>query len=194
VLFTAGTYFDTLATSMGCDSVIELSLTVNLLPSVYLGVDQTLCDWDSVVLDAGVHNSYLWSTGYTGQAITVDTSGAGIGTFAYSVEVEDNNCYASDTILITFTNCVGLADYDYAEVLVYPNPTNGVVMLEFSRADGTQYYIELYDITGKLLFAEFLYPENGEVFRRDFTYLEKGVYLIKIGNDTSQSSFRLILE
>lgn len=189
-----GTYFDTLATSMGCDSVIELSLTVNLVPSVYLGVDQTLCDWDSVVLDAGVHNSYLWSTGYTGQTITVDTSSTGIGTFAYSVEVEDNNCYASDTILITFTNCVGLTDYDYGEVLVYPNPTNGLIVLEFTRTDGTQYYIELFDIAGKLLFAEFLYPENGEVFRRDFTYLEKGVYLIKIGNDTSQSTFRLILE
>ena len=44
LLVAAGLYYDTLATVMGCDSVIELTLTVN--PSYNLFISETICDDD----------------------------------------------------------------------------------------------------------------------------------------------------
>jgi len=44
-LLTAGVYFDTIPNAGGCDSIIELTFTVNPLPVVSAGADQTDSKW-----------------------------------------------------------------------------------------------------------------------------------------------------
>ena len=65
--------------------------------NVQLGNDTVICGASSHILNAGISGaSYLWSTGETTQTVTVQTSGL------YWINVSNNSCSASDTILITF--------------------------------------------------------------------------------------------
>jgi len=99
---TPGGYAVTLyaISSQGCDTSITLSnyITVNPDPSVSLGVDDSLCENASMILDAGSGlTSYLWSTGATSSSINLNGTEGG----TYSVGVINNfGCTDADTILI----------------------------------------------------------------------------------------------
>lgn len=68
-----------------------------------LGADQTLCDGDELILDAGFgRDSYSWSTGETMQFITVDTSGQ------YIVTIVEGTCQATDTIDVVFNPSISV--------------------------------------------------------------------------------------
>lgn len=80
---------------------------------VNLGPDQVLCEGETATLDAGVFDSYLWSTGETGQSIAVMLTGQ------YSVTVGDGlgNTMA-DTVLVSF-NPMPLVDLGPDTTLCY---------------------------------------------------------------------------
>lgn len=72
--------------------------------SVYLPDDTVVCANGFLLLDAGnFYDSYLWSTGETTTAITISEPGV------YTVTVEANGCYASDSINVTQVICTGIA-------------------------------------------------------------------------------------
>ncbi|MBP7155937.1 MAG: hypothetical protein KBA60_08015, partial [Flavobacteriales bacterium] len=94
---TSGTYIVTV-TANGCSASDAVDITVNPLPIVDLGADQTVCADVPVLLDATVPGAtYLWQDGSTGAAFAPIVSGP------YSVTVTLNNCVASDATNITFT-------------------------------------------------------------------------------------------
>lgn len=85
--------YSVIASIGSCADTASAIVTVNPLPVVALGNDQTICEGQSVTLDAGnTGASYLWSTSETSQ--TVSVSEAGI----YWVIITLNNCLAKDTI------------------------------------------------------------------------------------------------
>ncbi|MBK8497291.1 MAG: gliding motility-associated C-terminal domain-containing protein [Flavobacteriales bacterium] len=85
--------FNVTATQDACSVSDAISVTVNPLPQVDLGVDQTLCAGDNAVLDATYPGaSYTWSTGAITPSINVNTAGT------YSVMVDLNGCAATDAI------------------------------------------------------------------------------------------------
>lgn len=92
-----GTYWVSVANG-GCtanDTIIVDFQT----SAVNLGNDITLCNGETVDLDAGnPGSSYLWSDNSTGQTLTVSTSGT------YWVEVNAGNCSDSDTIVVSTQN------------------------------------------------------------------------------------------
>lgn len=64
------------------------------VPTVDLGPDVVQCE-GTVTLDAGIADTYLWSTGETSQSITVDSTGN------YAVQISDDmGQTASDTVYI----------------------------------------------------------------------------------------------
>lgn len=87
----------------GTSDTIPLTVTINVPTPVSLGNDTTVCIGQSLVLNPGLFNSYLWSNSATTSSISVSNSGA------YSITVTDpNGCKAQDSILITFVPCVGV--------------------------------------------------------------------------------------
>ncbi|MBO4481627.1 MAG: gliding motility-associated C-terminal domain-containing protein [Bacteroidales bacterium] len=72
----------------------EVDVKVMAVPHPDLGPDTTICDGNSVKLDATCEHAerYEWATGETGPTITVDESGE------YSVTAYNGKCEASDTI------------------------------------------------------------------------------------------------
>ncbi len=117
------------------DGLITLTdtvmVTVNPLPVVDLGDDQTLCGINEYELDAGNPGSeYLWSTGETTQTITA----TGTGTNEFWVTVTNpTNCSASDTIMINFA---ALPEVDLGPDTVICH--NGEIMLDAGNP-GSEY-------------------------------------------------------
>ncbi len=64
---------------------------------IFSVADTTLCVGQSIVLDAGIGSTFLWSTGATTSSITVTTAGT------YWVQTQSGTCVKSDTITINYT-------------------------------------------------------------------------------------------
>lgn len=91
----AGTYYDTLKTAAGCDSVIVTHLTVREKPKPKLGNTRNICSGQNIILNPGNFNSYLWHDLSTTQQYTVSQPGT------YTVTVTNAfGCKASARIVI----------------------------------------------------------------------------------------------
>ena len=81
----------------GCSASDAIDITYIPVLIVDLGVDQTICVGDQLVLDATTPGgTYIWQDGSTGPSFTVTSAGT------YSVDVTASNCAASDAITIGF--------------------------------------------------------------------------------------------
>lgn len=90
----SGTYSVTATNANGCEAVASLTVTFNPVPVLNLPAEDTVCQGQQVVLDAGPgFNNYLWSTGATTQ--TISAGGQGI----YGVTVTNaQGCSATGEI------------------------------------------------------------------------------------------------
>lgn len=93
---TAGAYSVTVTDSNSCEGDDSYTLANFLVPTVDIGLDDTICDGFAKTLDAGVgFASYTWSNGSNTQTSTYDSSGT------HWVEVMDaNGCIASDSMML----------------------------------------------------------------------------------------------
>ena len=85
--------------SNGCQNTDQVVVTVNPLPIVNAGLDQSVCQNNTVTLSGSGANTYTWDNG------VVDNVGFQIGaTTTYTVTGTDlNNCQNTDQITITVT-------------------------------------------------------------------------------------------
>jgi hypothetical protein len=177
--------------------------TVSMYPEpvVYLGPpDTTVCIYDTVILNAGNPGSaYLWSNGSVEQEIVFGTTGIGYDLQTYAVEVvNENGCVGRGHINVIFSAdvCVGINDmFPSGRIHVYPNPARDMVRIDVQGGTGT--------LTGSLLttlgkvMRDFTLPESatGESsVNLDISGLSKGIYLVKIGNDSFIHIQKLVIE
>jgi hypothetical protein len=143
----AGEYWVQIETILGCFDADTLILTVEPMPVVNIGNDTTLCYYHDLYLDAGNPGAtYLWSTGETSQAVTVDTSDMVQGVKEIWVEVtSDNNCTATGSLTINFIDCTGLDEISLANISVYPNPSKSGTTFSFSLKSYSKVTLEIYN-------------------------------------------------
>ncbi len=95
VLQNAGTYYDTLSGSSGCDSVLQLNLSIWPNPLPDLGPDTMICAGQPYALDPGEYKTYLWQNGSNEPQFQVTASGK------YAVTVSDEHgCRGRDSVEI----------------------------------------------------------------------------------------------
>lgn len=174
----------------GCSASDVETIIVNPAPSVSLGPDTTICAGSFLLLNAANTGSvFSWSTGATTQSITVDTSGRGLGTFAFRVTVTSQvGCFNRDTINVTFDICSGVNDLvsNTSQLRVYPNPIHSSCVIV--TPENAQ--LQLMDNQGRIVLQrELLSGEN--ILYPD---LPAGIYIARIINDREVSSFRLVKE
>lgn len=93
---SSGTYSVTVTTAQNCSATFDALVTLAPLVSVELGNDTSICQGQTLLLDAGTPGSnYLWNNGATTQTINVSTSGT------YSVSVSNGNCSATDVMQLS---------------------------------------------------------------------------------------------
>jgi gliding motility-associated-like protein len=90
-----GIYRDTVVSSIGCDSIITTTLSVNPKPVPQLGPDSDICDGASLQLNPGSFSSYEWQDNSTAGSFTATMPGL------YWVKVTNGfSCEATDSMEI----------------------------------------------------------------------------------------------
>ncbi|MBA4303180.1 MAG: hypothetical protein C0424_03035 [Sphingobacteriaceae bacterium] len=140
-----GTYW-VLVNDRGCFASDTIIVTLDTLSTIQVMPDTSVCPGDEIILSAaGFGVSYLWSTGASTAAITVNDTGN------YIVEVTTSNgCILSDTIRVRYRCDTRV----YFPTAFTPNGDrlNDVFMPALRSADLGTYELLIYDRWGRLVF------------------------------------------
>lgn len=77
--------------------------------------------------------------------------------------------------------------FDNNDITIYPNPSSGSIFI--SQLD--QYNMNIYDVTGKQVFAKKALGANEEI---NLSFLENGIYFVKVQSNEKQNTIKLILK
>jgi len=90
---------------------------------------------------------------------------------------------------ITVNTFVGIETLQQKGILIYPNPTNGIINFDFSGNNVQK--IRISDITGKTVFEKVNIEQNEVVDLSDFV---NGIYVVTLQTDKGSSSLKIIKE
>ncbi|MDP1799838.1 MAG: T9SS type A sorting domain-containing protein [Bacteroidota bacterium] len=166
----------------GCTATAVQAVSVNPSPAVSAVSSTTLlCVGQTASITASGANTYLWNTSATTTVITVSPS----VTTVYTVTGTDAlGCNASYTISQAVSVCSGLSSNQntYSSLVVYPNPTNGVFIVEM--ANGATKTIRVSDVTGRVVVES---TSNSDSVNLNISNLANGIYYVNIlSNNTKQ--------
>jgi len=159
-LSVSGIYYATQQNISGCDSIIELTLTVN--PTYFMQISDSICT-------GSVYD-------FNGKLLTEE------GVYYDSLQTIFG-CDSIIKLMLTVTS-VGITNYELpiTNCVIYPNPTDGKLMMEIAgqaRNDGIE--IEIFDVVGRSVGAYCIRPDNNET-TIDVSHLANGMYFLKIDN------------
>ncbi len=168
----SGTYYDSLITDDGCDSVYWTVLAVNPLPLVsFSGLDSIYCSMDAAVALTGVPDSGTFNGMGVANNYFYPTTGVNtyVVTYSYTDSLGCSGSY-SQSVIVEF--CVGIDANIYSDLIkVLPNPTTGLITVTGLAAERAR--ITVYNVLGELVYDEELM--NRQI---DLSHLPGGVYMI----------------
>ncbi len=84
-------------------------------------------------------------------------------------------------------NTLGADEFDHQNVVLFPNPTNGIISIASTKSELTQ--IEVFDSLGKSILVQ-----NSNFDNIDLSLLSTGIYICKLTNDAGQIEFKKIIK
>lgn len=157
---------DTLVSTYGCDSIVQLDLTV-------IQIDTSLTVNDPIITSNELGASYRWLDcqngmtfipGATGQSFTPVQNGV------YAVEITKNGC-------VDTSSCMAIMRIGMSEKVLdpnmkfYPNPNNGKLIIQGLTGE----WISILDVSGKVLKRV---KVDSPAFELDLSMLSSGHYQI----------------
>ena len=158
---------------------------------VALGPDSTICDDQTLSLDAGNPGVlYSWSNGATTQTITVNTENV------YAVTVVNGfGCTATDDVLVEVETCVGTNEADWAsELQLFPNPTSGYVTLQLSLANAAEVRVEVLNALGQVVQTQHFGDANELSQQFELSNLAQGTYFFRVTVGGETTTRRVLLQ
>ena len=182
----AGPYWVT-TTLDGCSVSDSGTAAVLVSPIVNLGLDTTICDTATIVLDAGPGSVWTWSNGGSTQTISVNTAGN------YSVVVENaDGCAGNDTITVEVEICVGIfeATDNGLEIIAYPNPVSDVVTFDLSP-ELVNSKMKVVDAKGAAVYQGTVTNQKETISVSDWSV---GVYYVQIVNQGMIYTTKIVVQ
>ncbi len=180
----------------GCFSKSTRTTTIYSSPNIFLGNDTTICTNASLMLSVpSGFDSYLWSTGATGNSIIL--SGAGLGSITQTVQLiaTQNGCVAIDEINVSYISCtVGIDDLRKEGIYMYPNPTKGQFNIKFNTQENNM-RVDIINLQGQIIFSEELIDCNQSncVKSIDLSTYMKGIYIVRFSNHNFVKTAKLLI-
>jgi len=195
---TSGNYTITLivTSAAGCKDTATQSVTIGCpLPDASFTVTQSGLTTTITNTTTGA-TTYSWnfgngatSTAQNPPAQTYSSSGT------YTITLIATNSCGSDTAteVITLTGILTVENTLYFDV--YPNPSNGLLSLEFSaNRYAKAYELSILDITGKKVFEQTFTGVSGAVQKQiDLSAFPKGVYELRLSSENGIGIKKIVL-
>lgn len=140
----SGNYQDTLVTSLGCDSILFMNVTITT-------IDTTITQTSTELNTNGSGNStfqWLNCQGYSLIPNATNATFSPSSTGSYAVEITQNGC-------VDTSECYQLVivGEEFAKTIsfdVYPNPSTGIFLIQFEK-NSTDLRIEISNILAEVL-------------------------------------------
>jgi hypothetical protein len=160
-------------------------------------------DLDGFVQKLTPNGDFIWAKNIGGvsydyaNGIALDNSG---NIFVSGVYVETSDFNTGDDITHTsnggwdiyylkFVNtALGIQDLQYANILIYPNPSNGMVNIDLGTL--TDATVRVFNINGKLLYQK--EHINASIHQFELNK-SKGLYLIEISTKEKRLHYKLLM-
>lgn len=181
----AGTYDVTVTDDAGCS--FSQSFTVNTIGTP-IDVTDTLIGHascatcndgyiDITVANSGSPFTYLWNTGATSQDITFLLPGT------YTVTITNTwGCTTTETYEVK--DVTGLEDLSAFELLVFPNPSQGIFNVQFSHAGTNDLHLKVTDATGRIVRDLGKLQGDEGSLQLDLSNYQTGMYFLQIESAT----------
>jgi N-acetylneuraminic acid mutarotase len=162
-----------------CADTALIQVKLLALPVVKASASASLiCSGETVTLAASGALTYVWSGG-----ATVVTPTAPI---QYTVAGQDKNgCEATAIVAVNVQDCTGLSESVGSNVAVYPNPNNGIFVLQ--APVGSEYSI--FDGSGRFIGAGRVTGDSTTVNLNDSA---RGLYLLRVNAENKIRNIRVI--
>ncbi len=179
----SGVYNDTIPNTAGCDSLLTINLTINMV--------DTNVTMSGITLTADATGAtYQWIDCSTMQPIAGGTGATYVATANgnYAVIVTENSC--SDTSDCYNITGVGMSGDEFSKMIsLYPNPARNQVMI--TTAGQEKVFVEILNTFGQTLDAVVI---SGAQTMLDMNYAA-GVYFVKFTSmNGERAMIRLIKE
>ena len=163
--------------SQNCISNPAMSIvTVNNLPNLIAGSSNSVtCPGQMAFLSVNGTNSYTWSTGSQLTIISITPT----ITTNYTVTGTDaNGCNNTSVITQSVDACTGIETNNFTkEIVIYPNPTNEYIYIDFEKINGKNYDLKLSNTLGQAL----IYLKDIDTHTLvDFKNLANSIYFLSI--------------
>lgn len=178
----AGAYTVSVVTNNACTAMATATVTTQTVntPVIAQNGNVLTCTFPPQA------NSYQWYfngnviSGATSQSYTATQNGV------YSVVTTQNGCTSDQSNTINVTN-IGFGELELENFNMYPNPTNGIITVEFGYDKGE--YV-LYDLWGKQVMAGYI---PNATFNLDLSALGAGSYFLLLQHENGSISRKLEL-
>lgn len=169
ILTSAGVYTDVFTSASGCDSTVQLTLSID-------SVDISLLQTNTTIYANQIGATYQWLNCNTGFSLITGATArfyTPVINGSYAVIITLNSC--SDTSVCLNYNSVGLADFILLHQLnLYPNPATNTCTI-FAPAF-TNAILSLSDVLGRVV----LQTEFNTFSEVSIGSLSNGMYVLRI--------------
>jgi hypothetical protein len=175
----------TLVNANGCDSVVTLDLTINVVDVTVTSNQFTLTANASgaVYLWLDCNNNFAAMAGETAQTFTATANGD------YAVLVTENNC--SDTSACVNVTGFGVGDIALNNAIsIYPNPTTSEFTIDF-KGNAAPATITIRNLLGEVILEE---QVSGDQVNMSLAGKQRGVYMVTISNEFGVAVQRIVLQ
>ncbi len=184
------TYTATGTSSIGCNGMAMVTVTVNAIPVVNLVASSTtVCaNGNTLTLFGSPAGGAYSGANVSGSAFTPGAT-AGSFTPVYSF-TNTQGCSNTASVTINVLACSGINEKNAIVGLsVYPNPNNGVFVIDLNT--NALKVITITDVTGRVVYSTSTFETKQAI---NLTSLTNGVYFAQISVDGKTNTFKLIKE
>jgi hypothetical protein len=173
-----------------CENMSVATVTVNALPLVALStasVNLQCVTINSVTLDGGSPLNGV----YTGNGVSAGVfspANVGVGTYTITYTFTDaNNCSNSASDNITVDGCTGIQVLKTESFTIYPNPTNGVVVINSPVFPAN---VNVFDVNGKLVISQNITALETKI---DLSNFVNGIYQLNISTEQKSFNYKVMI-
>jgi len=191
----AGTYSCVVTDAAGCTTTV--SATVSQPPAILLVGTSTnntgTNNGTATVTASGGTPPYTYTWQTTPPQYTQTITGLASGNYICFVE-DANGCRRQTIIIVTGSSSISSEMIGMEMLSIVPNPSDGAFALSMKFSQANRLRLSLWDLTGKMIFAE--EKENIATYSQNFSFptLSKGIYYLKIQGDKGEIIEKVIIE
>lgn len=187
---TSTTTYTATATNGACTVTDDVLVTVNPLPTVTVGADETTCvNYDPITLTGTPAGGTFSGTGVTGTEFDPNTAGVGTHVVTYTYQ-DGNGCESSATQTFTVEGCASIEENALNVIVIAPNPATSHVDIMINSKDLKN--VQLVSAIGQVMNATVVIETNQT--RVDLDNVSKGTYFLQINTVHGQTTKKLIVQ